>query len=230
MMILDVTEVALYNIKNLIVTHKYKPGDRLLETVLAKDLNLSRTPIRDALSRLESLGFLEKQKGCKGYSIPILTPEDMKKVFRIRIMLEGYATRMAVRNCTSENVMYLRELNSQEIEAFHGNRKEEYSRVNQFFHFTITDIADDKYVLRFIEQVFWRSELYDFFFAGFYNFDKSVIRDIETHRRISYEEHGHIIDEMEKGNDLEAEKVMQNHIRKAYFHLLNRNSCDTGDI
>jgi len=216
---LDVTETALSSIKNLIITHQYKPGDRLLETALAKELSLSRTPVRDALARLESVGFLEKQKGHRGYWIPLLTPKEMKSVFSIRGLLEGHAARIAAQKRTEEDIQYLRELNEEEIKAFYDGRKEDYSQINELFHFTINTIADDIYLRRFFEQIFWRSKLYDFFFAGFYNF-KNSYKD-EKDKRLSYKEHKMIIDVIERQDADESEKMMRFHMKEAYKHLLN---------
>ncbi len=221
---LDATEIALEKITDLLITHKYKPGDRLLETVLASELNLSRTPIRDALSRLVASGFVEKQKGQKGYQIPLLTPDDMKQVFQTRMFLEGIAVRMAVTACSSDDIQKLRGLNQREIEAFHNNEKEVYANINETFHLFLAKISSNNYVSRFIEQTFWRSRLYNFFFAGFYTLDDQLIQYREEHQRLSYQEHREIIDAIENRDAKEAGKLMEDHIKKTYFHLLNPHS------
>ena len=71
-----------------IVQHRFKPGDYLLETELAHELKLSRTPVRQALGRLIAEGFLEK-KPKKGCVIPIPTAEDAEMVRDARCLVEG---------------------------------------------------------------------------------------------------------------------------------------------
>ncbi len=221
---LDATEIALVKITDLLVNHTYKPGDRLLETVLASELNLSRTPIRDALSRLVASGFVEKQKGQKGYSIPLLTPEDMKHVFQTRMFLEGHAVRMAAPVCSSKDIAYLRGLNEREIEAFHNKHKEVYASSNEAFHFYLAKIANNNYISRYIEQTFWRSRLYIFFFAGFYTLEEKLVQYSDEHHKTSYSEHREIIDALENRDAEKSGKLMEDHIKKTYFHLLNPRS------
>src|SRR6056297_3716519 len=218
---LEATEIALEKITDLLISHKYKPGDRLLETILANELQLSRTPIRDALSRLVASGFLEKPKGQKGYQIPLLTPEDMKHVFQTRMLLEGHAVRKATEVCTHEDIIKLRELNQKEITAFHSNEKEVYANINHMFHLFIANIPGNDYISRFVEQTFWRSRLYNFFFAGFYNLDDKLIQFRMEHQKFSYQEHLELINAMEEQRVDYAGDLMEEHIKKTYFHLLN---------
>lgn len=217
----EATEIALDKITELLVDHKYKPGDRLLETVLAEELQLSRTPIREALTKLEASGFIEKPKGQKGYQIPLLTPQDMKHVFQTRKLLEGYATRKATEMCTKKDIAQLREFNEKEIEAFHQNEKEKYANINQMLHLYIAKIPENDYIARFIEHTFWRSRLYNFFFAGFYNLDASLVELRIGRQQFSYEEHQELIKAIESGKVDRAGKLMEEHITKTYFHLLN---------
>lgn len=218
------TRTALEEITKLIMTHEYKPGDRILETTLARRLNMSRTPIRDAISRLVSTGFLEKPEGQKGYQIPSLTPQDMKLVFETRALLEGQAARLAAGKRTEEDLRTLTELNEKEIEAFYKKERESYAVFNQTLHFTLAGMAQNPYLYRYIEQVFWRSLLYIFFFAEFYSYDQDLRTYRREHQRLSHQEHGKLISAIAEGNGGEAERLMREHISKTYQHLLNPKS------
>ncbi len=218
------TDVALQEIAKLIISHKYKPGDRILETSLAQELNLSRTPIRDALGQLLSAGFLEKPDGQKGYIIPSLSPEDMKFVFQTRSLMEGEAAKMAARQATIKEIEVLLKMNESEMKAFYDNEKEKYANYNETFHLTIAKMTKNPYLYRLIKQVFWRSRLYIFFFAGFYTLDQSLIDFRSEHQRLSHIEHAKLIKAISEHKEAEAEQLMKEHISNTFSHLLNPQS------
>ena len=68
----NVSDRALDGILRLLIDHEYHPGERLFETVLAERLRISRTPVRTALTRLVTCGFLERCSHRRGYLIPLL--------------------------------------------------------------------------------------------------------------------------------------------------------------
>lgn len=86
-------KVYLY-IKQAIVQGVYKSGDRIIERELADQLNVSRTPIREALFRLESQGFV-KTMPRKGVVVSKLSPEEVIEIFTILSALEGLAMKLA---------------------------------------------------------------------------------------------------------------------------------------
>ena len=96
-------ELAYGEIVRLILENHFKPGDFLLETELAQDLNLSRTPVRHALSQLVAEGILDKKKK-KGCFIPAVSPEDARHVFFAREHMEGLAATSAARYASEEDI------------------------------------------------------------------------------------------------------------------------------
>lgn len=84
-----------YNaIKSAILSLKLKPGDPLVESELAQQLGISKTPVRDALLELEREGFVTKVL-FKGTYVTEITLEDVREVFQLRAVLEGLAARLA---------------------------------------------------------------------------------------------------------------------------------------
>lgn len=80
---------AYNSIRQKIISCEYAPGMYLNEEVVAKDLGLSRTPIRDALGRLEQEGLLEV-KSKKGISVAPFTVNTINMIFEVRLMYEPY--------------------------------------------------------------------------------------------------------------------------------------------
>ncbi len=80
-------------LRNGIVSGDFPPGMHLVETALAETLGVSRTPIREALSRLEQDGLVDR--GSRGLQVRDRSPAEILEIFEVRIVLEGMAARLA---------------------------------------------------------------------------------------------------------------------------------------
>jgi DNA-binding GntR family transcriptional regulator len=93
-----------YNaIKSAILSLKLKPGDPLVESDLAQQLGISKTPVRDALLELEREGFVTKIL-FKGTYVTEITLKDVREAFQVRAVLEGLAARLAVPLLSAEEL------------------------------------------------------------------------------------------------------------------------------
>ena len=91
-----------------ILSGKYPRSSVLSELGLSKELGVSRTPVREAIRRLEQEDILEE---CgKGMIVVGITPEDMQDMFEIRLAVEGEAARRAARNVSDEQLGPMREI------------------------------------------------------------------------------------------------------------------------
>ncbi|MEV4115706.1 GntR family transcriptional regulator [Nonomuraea sp. NPDC049695] len=85
-----------------ILEHSMQPGDRVNIDALARELEVSQTPIREALARLESDGLVRKRP-LVGYTVsPLLTRAEFDHMFEMRLLLECAAARLAAERATSE--------------------------------------------------------------------------------------------------------------------------------
>src|SRR5438132_8934189 len=75
----------------------YEPGQRLIERDIASQLKVSRGPVRDAFARLEQEGLVRRTTNV-GVVVPVLSHEDMEEVCSLRLTLEVWAIRLAVRH------------------------------------------------------------------------------------------------------------------------------------
>lgn len=87
-------DIAYWTIRDAIRSGVIQTGDRLIELELAAALDMSRTPVRDALRRLESERLVEKAPS-RGFVVPTLTIDDIVEIYEIREVLEGLAARRA---------------------------------------------------------------------------------------------------------------------------------------
>ncbi|MDF2963656.1 MAG: GntR family transcriptional regulator [Paenibacillus sp.] len=123
-------------IKQAIVQGLYKSGERIIERELADQLNVSRTPIREALFRLESQGFV-KTLPRKGVVVSKLSPEEIIEIFTILGALESLAMKMAALNAEPSHRDELKRI-IEEID--HALSKPNFDSEDQKFHFSINDI------------------------------------------------------------------------------------------
>lgn len=101
---------AVYGaLRHSIIHGMLRPGARLRADALAKEMNVSRTPVRDALRKLESEG-LATMSARRGLIVPELSEDDLIETFQIRAVLEGLAARLAVDNATPSEIVKIREL------------------------------------------------------------------------------------------------------------------------
>jgi DNA-binding GntR family transcriptional regulator len=120
-------------IKEAILSFQLKPGDPLVESDLASQLGISKTPVRDALFELEKEGLVTKVL-FKGSYVSELTPDDVKEIFEIRAVLEGLAARLAAINWTDQDTAAAQSLvDQQEASALEGNNTLS-SQMNKKFH------------------------------------------------------------------------------------------------
>src|SRR5512133_1970063 len=81
-------EVAYQHIKSRILNLQYKPGQVLIDAKIAGELNISRTPVREAFLRLKSEGLLEYEAH-KGWRVYLLTLADLQEIFDLKEAVEG---------------------------------------------------------------------------------------------------------------------------------------------
>ena len=86
-----------------IISQKLKPGERLPEEQIARKLGVSRTPVRDAISRLVNDGFAEMEPR-KGASVKDYQINDVVEVYDLRVVLEGLAVRLAAENVDEQEL------------------------------------------------------------------------------------------------------------------------------
>ena len=214
---------AYSEILHAIITQKYAPGDHLAEAKIAEDLNMSRTPVRNALKKMIASGVLEYSRnvGCR---IPLLTPHDMESVFSIRITLEGKAARLAAERAMKADVARLFEILEREKDLYARRETAEYTQLNEEIHVGVATLSNNFYLERFVSQTFWRSELYIFFFDRFY--DKGVPSHEKSMRdpgkSQSCREHETLVNAIAAGDPEAAAVAMTNHINSTYETMTRR--------
>lgn len=149
-------EQAYEIIKSAIMSGTFKPGQALVEEQLAKDLGLSRTPLREALVLLEHDQYIEMIP-YKGTFVTSLTIKEVKEIFHIRELLEPEAVCMALAQITKEEIDQLREFFIKSREKVHHGDLETFYASNKLLHDKLLEYGENEtlrtLIISYIEKI-----------------------------------------------------------------------------
>jgi DNA-binding GntR family transcriptional regulator len=129
-------EQAYAQLRREIITCKLRPGSDISEAELADRLNMSKTPIREALSRLRTDGFVMAYPR-RGYRIAPVTLSDMNELFDVRMILEGGVAALAATNLTEDELNELEKLADVTYDLLVEDSIEQFIMSNRRFHTAI---------------------------------------------------------------------------------------------
>ncbi len=196
-------------LENDIITGVYPRGEVLTEMKLVEQLGVSRTPIREALRRLEQERLI-KDTG-KGSVVLGITLEDLIDIMNIRQRVEGLAAYYATKNMTPEGLEKLRQLN--DLQDFYYTRRdaERQSQMDDLFHDAIYELSQ-RTIIRDTLQPLHRKTM---------RYRKISLEEPERLGN-SIQEHKDIFDAMAAGNAELAEELTVQHIIHAKNNMMAR--------
>ena len=133
----DVRKRIRNYIQHQIASGRFQAGDRIVETQLARELNVSQAPVREAILELAAMGLLE-ERPYSGSFVRKLTAEDVEDIYNTRAFLDEYAARQAARNITEQQLVEMEALLQRMDEA------EDYQALAEMdmeFHAMVVDAA-----------------------------------------------------------------------------------------
>ena len=198
-----IREIAYEVLKKAIITGEIPAGERIVETDYADRLHISRTPLREALRKLERDGLVEYVMR-RGVIVHAFTTEDVEQIYTIRNCLEMLTLPDIIANATPEDIASLREMLKKMDELNAKNDVEALSPLARDFHSAITVISGKKRILRVIEGQ-------DEYIR---RFSAMAIRQ-EDRREQAHAEHFRLVDLIEQKNMPEFEKLMRQHIERS---------------
>lgn len=205
----------VYNyIKQAIVSGVYKSGERIIERELADQLQVSRTPIREALFRLESQGFV-KTLPRKGVVVSKLSPEEVVEIFTILSSLESLAVKLAAQKANESHLEKLDQLIARMDEEL---SRTEFDDTSTSFHFETYDIICEAAQSPRLKQML--DSLSDYI--------SSFVKlgyELPGRKRKAAEEHREQAKAVRGGEAEQAEYITRIHLensKKAYLEALNK--------
>jgi DNA-binding GntR family transcriptional regulator len=182
-----------------VLSGELKPGDRIVESVLARDLGVSQAPVREALRDLVLLGFLESEP-YKGTSVRSFTYEELWETYTVRAALESLAARLAATHLNEDDVDELQAILDEMMEAAHQQDVDLLLMLDNRFHETIMKISRNKTLYQL-----WKTLQFGTW-------------SIVTYRKFSYDpaylaaRHKELLDALQTGDPEKASHTMKHHI------------------
>ena len=198
------------HLENDILSGKYRRGEILTESKLSAELGVSRTPIREALRRLEQEHIIEESG--KGSVVIGINEKDLEDIFMIRKSLECQVAALAAKNRTEEQLKQLRE--ALEFQEFYLNKKDpdQIKLMDSRFHETLYKLSGS---------------------TAFYDTLVPLHKKIQKYRRASVAnssraeasvaEHRKIYGAIESQNTALAAKYASEHVENAYKHIMRKD-------
>lgn len=198
---LSLADVAYERISEALLSGAISPGSRLVMDQLAEQLDISRTPVRDALARLEREGMIEPT-GRRGFVVRTLTEQDTVHLYEAREAVEGFAARR-VAELGPKAIKVVRDA----VKATAGTDMSDARAVfeaNMSIHRSVVRASGNAMLLEMFDTT-WQRARGSVAFADYIAHDQSEETVECAHRSL--------VDALEQGSD-EAFAAMRDHIRK----------------
>ncbi len=199
--------IVYENLKKRIINHSLKSGEPLNESVLTKELGISKTPIREALQQLEKEGFIENIPG-KGSFVSRISIQDIREIFEIREILECEVVKRAAMKSDPDKIGGIRK--KFETESNGDKNSRDQFKAGDRIHTFIFESFGNKRLLEYykrLQEHIIRMRLY------FFN---------QLHQERSgqsFKEHLEIMDALIAQDPPRAEKAMKDHLRNSTEYL-----------
>jgi len=190
----------------------YRPGDRLVESELAERFGVSRTPVREALQRLETQSMLARDG--RSLIVASLDHNQLAELYVVRAELEGLAARLAAKHASPEEVKVLRDM--VEEDRAHIDNPRALSRANRRFHKQIHLMSHNRFLVQQLDLVHRSMALLA---------NTSIAA--EGRGEMTLAEHDAIVRAIAAGDGDAAQTALRAHISKAFE---TRLKLDAGGI
>lgn len=185
-----------------IVCCDLEPGTSLFEVKLSQRFHVSRTPVREALLKLERRGMI-RSVPYKGFEVNPVSLKDVLELYELRTLLEVHNAGVAAGRMDEKTAAELRELLQKEYDDDSLESQKEFMHDDHKFHLILAELSQNRRIKNLLCDLL--KHLQRIYFIGL----RSHLGDA------SHEEHRHIISAILSGNAEEAKKVMEEHIQLA---------------
>jgi len=202
------SEVAYQKIKELIVSIKLGPRDQIDEEWVAKKLSIGRTPIREALFRLNAENLVEAVPG-RGFFVQEITLGALRDLFETMLILERSAVALAAHRIKAGQIDDLQRINIDLQQAWLEKNYLRVTLLNSRFHRTIYKASDNSFLITYLDNLQNQSQR-----LAYMCFSKDPSSyDMRSHAELSIKDHQSLIELLRHGNDIEAVKVISEHVK-----------------
>ena len=199
---LPLRDVVFNTLRQAILRGELKPGERLMEIQLANKLGVSRTPIREALRKLELEGLVNMVPR-KGAEVADITEKSLRDVLEVRKALEELSVQLACEKITEEEIEELKRVAERFKDTLNDQDVTKIAEADVAFHDVIYTATDNQ---KLIEQM--------------YRYRVEYLKKEEAYPQL-IAEHEELIDNISKRNKEEATRIMCEHIDNQVATVIN---------
>lgn len=197
------------HLKNNIIENELKSGEPLIISNIAKQFEVSETPVREAIKRLEAEGLV-KYVAHSSVKVAIPSLEKLQEIMDVRINLELLAIRKFYKNINSNHIDNMRNIVDAMVLAIEENDYKKYSVLDKKYHEYILDNCGNETLREIIYNLWIKSE-----------YARSVFNHSKEYIKISMEEHKNIVESM--SNNVKAEvicRLYEKHKKESFKRLI----------
>jgi len=197
-------------LKEMIANHRFQPGTRINVEQITKELGVSRTPVWEAVSRLEQEDLVENIPN-RGVFMAVLTPQKALELYAVREVLEGMAARLAAVQIDTKALAVMETCLKQQKKVVQQQDLKEYSKLDFQFHATVYEACGNAYLQEMLQAI------------------KNKMRPIQLSIQVEpvlprlYEDHVKLLNALRAHDPEQAEKVFREH-NQFMIELINREA------
>ena len=201
---------AAEKLHEAIVTGSLRPNQRLVESEIARQLNMSRTPVREALKQLEMQGYLSRLPS-GGMIVTDHSPSQIRNLYEIREALEIMALKLTCQRVTQEQLDRAAEYHARSSEVIRNQDVSQFIEVNSAFHNELLSACGNEQLWSLIQT--FRDQF----------FDRRLVRVFNAADwRNMPKQHQRLLDAVRQRNPHLAEKAVHEHVRTALRIAIER--------
>ena len=199
---LPLRDVVFQTLRQAILRGELKPGERLMEIHLAQKLGVSRTPVREAIRKLELEGLVLMIPR-KGAVVAEITVSDLEDVLEVRRALEELAVKCACRKITGEQLESLREAAEAFGKALKGGDVSACAQADEAFHAVTYEATGNRRLVQMLNNL--REQMY--------RYRLEYLKDRRSHSLL-LSEHKEIMEALERKDEETAARITSMHIER----------------
>lgn len=204
----NLSEAVYEIVKQRLLSQQLEPGTKLREEDLADQLGVSRTPVREAINKLEREGLVEIIPRY-GTFVPNISPKDVEEIYQLRETLEGLAMRLALPRFSRNKLLELTRIHKECEAPIEKGDFDPFIRVDTAFHHLLVKLSKNERLIRLMSNLDNQIRL-----------GRLESFSVPGRAKKSLEEHETVIEAMLKGDADEAEELLRQHSRNAKENIL----------
>lgn len=210
------TEIIYKKLLDDILKGGFYQGQRLIEKELIDRYKISKTPLREALIKLERVGLVQKNIN-RGFLIKRILRKDAEEIYELREIIDGFSVRKITEDITEEKIQKIEKIIHDMELCIRDKKTDKYIKHDKYFHTVLNKLSGNKRLIEIMQNLNYQISI----------LLKTSIKLPERGINVSFSEHKMIFKAILNKNSIKAEEVAKKHIRKTkkavleYFDNIN---------